>query len=88
MEVNLSILCIGYYGGANVELMMLELVHHGPFTVGLMFEGDFFFYSSGIYHQTDIVRFNPFVVSKCYLSRFKKSYSLSDLIPFNEVKMT
>jgi len=44
----------GYYGGATIEMMMEELVAHGPLNVGIYAPSDFHSYSGGVYYQTDI----------------------------------
>ncbi|CAL4073539.1 unnamed protein product, partial [Meganyctiphanes norvegica] len=50
----------GYYGGCNEEEMMKALYENGPFAVGYMVYFDFYLYTHGIYHHTELQdRFNP-----------------------------
>eukprot|EP00127_Corallochytrium_limacisporum_P001074 Clim_evm12s37 gene=Clim_evmTU12s37 len=44
-----------FFGGSNEVLMMYELYHHGPITVGFEVHADLRLYSSGLYHHTGIL---------------------------------
>ncbi|UYV64704.1 CTSC [Cordylochernes scorpioides] len=52
----------GYYGACNEELMRIQLVKNGPFSVSFMVYGDFQNYNGGIYEHTGL-GFNPFAIS-------------------------
>lgn len=49
----------GYYGASNEDLMKLELIRGGPFSVSFEVYPDFHDYRSGIYHHTGLGDFNP-----------------------------
>lgn len=54
----------GYYGATNEQLMLMELVHNGPFPVGFEVYNDFLHYKSGVYQHTtaaiELQKFDPF----------------------------
>ncbi|XP_069678160.1 dipeptidyl peptidase 1-like [Periplaneta americana] len=49
----------GYYGACNEELMKMELLRGGPFSVSFEVTSDFQHYNGGIYHHTGLGDFNP-----------------------------
>lgn len=53
----------GYYGASTSELMMREIYENGPIAVSFEVYDDFMHYSSGVYHHTAQLSFNPFAIT-------------------------
>lgn len=53
----------GFYGGCNEPLMREELRKNGPIAVSIRVYPDFQQYKGGIYKHTNVVTFNPYMIT-------------------------
>ncbi|KAL3320168.1 hypothetical protein Ciccas_001136 [Cichlidogyrus casuarinus] len=80
----------GYYGACNEALMKMELIHRGPFPVGIMVYDDFMSYKSGVYRHTGLNdplnRFNPFQLTNHAVLLVGYGYDKQLKLPYWTIK--